>query len=786
MDLSPHILKNFEFEKILDRLASACLSAMARDRALSLRPLSQEEATRALQETEQYSEMTRFDGSPGLEAIPDLSTVFSKTSVQGSSLLVSELLSVQHCILISHRVKSFFQQEYIVEKYSLLSEYSFRLHHFSVLRRSMEKVFSPAGEVLDNASGQLSQIRRRIRRLEEDITSTIGDFLSRSEHSRFLQESHYTIRRGRYVVPVKNQYRNQVEGLIIDSSSSGSTVFVEPRPLLFLNNELEVTLFREREEIERIMRTLTDEVRKDLVSLEESYRVLVDLDFLQAKSQVARQWNAHPCHLGTLELALRQARHPFLGERAVPFDLVFTPDNRVMVVSGPNAGGKTVLLKSVALLVTLAWCGVPIPASPDSEIPFFENMFVDIGDHQDIEKDLSTFTSRLIHLKEIIQKASPRSLVLLDEIGAGTDPEEGAALAVAVLDRLKERGATSLVSTHYQAVKHYAYKQQGMLTASMELDPHKMLPTYHLLVGEIGASYGLLIARRIGLPAHILEAARSFLKKEWLNLNELVLEERKRVRKAEQLQQEWNERNSMLAEKEKILDARIHELDSRRREITELFQKELKSYLKETKDHIARLVGDLRQEKTLDEEVYSTLKGVLNQGKRKIDSLSGEREKEDIPVFSPGEEVVILPLGAKGIFLSLDPNKQEAVVEVSGRKVRTPVKELCRGSGKTKTGKRGPVPRKKDSPLHEVSGRGVTDHIEIRRMRMEEARDALEKYLDRAIVSGHTTVFIVHGKGEGILKRMTEEVLQEHPCVASFRPGESGEGGEGVTVAKLQ
>ena len=548
---------------------------------------------------------------------------------------------------------------------------------------------------------------------------------------------------------------------------------------LELDNELELNRLQEEEEIARLLRELTSELRPFLEEIKETYDALIYLDLLQAKANLGKSWKGKVPEWGE-KLVIRGGHHPLLGEKAVPFDLELSPDKSILVISGPNAGGKTVLLKSVALVVFLTFCGIPPPVEEGSSLPLYRYLFVDIGDHQDLENELSTFTYRLSSLKKALQEAESPALFLIDELGGGTDPEEGSALAIAILQYLQKRGVTTLVTTHLPAVKQYAFQEEGAIPASLAFDPRTLEPTYRLVVGEIGPSYGIHIAERVGIPAEIIQNAITIVdKREW-EFNQLLLSLSQRREDLDRLAREYENKLRELREKEEELRQKEKELEKKREKIEKEEREEFADYLRQTQREISQLVGKLRKEERLDQEEYQKLKKRLGEEKKRWEELA-----KNVMVSSPeenwqeGETVIVDFLKQKGKIISLDFKKKEAVVEIEGRKVKTSFSHL------EKTEK-----EEDDSPLFAAINSSpvpqVKNQIEIRALRWEEAWEKLEKYFDQVIIAGFHTVYIIHGKGEGILREATHQFLRDNPYVESFRLGYPEEGGIGVTVVTLK
>jgi len=782
INLSPLILGTFDWDKIIERLASLCSSSPAQELARSITPFSPEEAYSKTQEAREILDMIQFDGSFSLRGLSDLRPLFPRIEAVGSSLSLENLIETLNFFRLTIEIQEEAKERKIKEKYSSLSPYFDKIKNFRPLVKKMEKVISKEGYILDTASDKLWSLRKRIKFLQDRIGRELEDMLNSYQLAPLLQDRTYTQRRGRYVIPLKIQHRNAIDGLIIDYSSSGSTVFIEPAKILELDNELEFNLLQEEEEIARLLQELTSELRPHLEEIKESYEALIYLDLLQAKASLGKSWRGKVPQWGE-KLIIKGGHHPLLGEKAVPFDLELSPDESILVISGPNAGGKTVLLKSVTLIVFLTFCGIPAPLEEGSSLPLYHYLFVDIGDHQDLENELSTFTYRLNSLKKALQEAESPALFLIDELGGGTDPEEGSALAIAILQYLREKRITTLITTHLPAVKQYAFQEEGAVPASLAFNPQTLEPTYQLVIGEIGPSYGIHIAERVGIPQEIIQTALSIVdKKEW-EFNQLLLALSERQENLNRLVKEYQEKIEELKEKEEKLKQKEKELEKKREKIEREEREEFTNYLRQTQREVSQLVGKLRKEERLNQEEYQKLKRRLREEEKRWKELAQNVELSSLEEnWQEGEIVIVDFLRGEGKVIALDFKKREAVVEVEGRKVKTSFSHLQKAENEDREPNNLPSSVVSySSPVPRIENR-----IEIRMFSREEALEKLERYFDQVILAGFQTVYIIHGKGEGILREATQQFLRSHPAVESFRLGYPEEGGAGVTVVTLK
>ncbi|NLJ48688.1 MAG: endonuclease MutS2 [Candidatus Atribacteria bacterium] len=787
MNLSKDILKNFDFDKILYQLSSACVCDVSREKMMELQPYTNPEAiNQRLQTIQQLLDFITFDGSLDFSGLTDLREIFQKIAIPGSVLSVNQVIQIFHFLLLCEKIKSLQHEAKIKEKYPLLKVFFDVIERYSPLIKEIKLICSPDGFIQDTASPRLREIRKRLNRLQEEVRITIESCLRNRDIAPYLQDTTYTIRRGRYVIPIKSEFRGRIDGIVADYSSSGSSVFIEPKPVLYLNNELEVLTIQEKDEIEAILQKLTHDMRPYLAQFRASFQALVELDILHAQSQLARRWQASIPLVGEKDLLIKDGRHPLLGEKAVPFSLHLSSDKKIMVISGPNAGGKTVLIKSVALIVYLAHCGIPVPVNPGSSFPFYRHLFVDIGDHQDIEQNLSTFTYRLTAFQKSLSQLSSSSLYLIDEIGTGTDPNEGSALAIGMIDYLHQHDATCIATTHYPLIKSYVSQQPGMISASMEFNPVLFQPTYRLLIDEIGESYGIKIAEKIGLPQVIIKTALQHLQKEWIDLNELIISNRKKNLELNSQFNTLQEKVKDITYRQKEIIQLQEELESQKKLIIKDFQENLTLYLKKIRDDVAQLIGQLRKEKTLDESIYQELKERTNPKlylKQELSSPVSDEVRKDSPqlAFHAGEKVMVDILQQEAEVVAIDDLKNEAMVVVNGRKCILSIHHLRKKSEEEKHSS-----SLQRSYSFQPSFHQVRNQIEIRMMKAEDAREKLEKYFDQVLLAGFKTIYIIHGKGEGILRKVTHEFLQNNPVVESFRNGLPEEGGLGVTVVTLR
>ncbi|MDI3525265.1 MAG: mismatch repair protein MutS2 [Candidatus Atribacteria bacterium] len=785
--LSQEILKSFDFHKIVERLSKSCSCGLTREWVMQIKPLaSSEEIAQSLWEVKEYMEMLTFDTRLDFDQLEDLRETLNKLSKERSILYPEELIKILRLSSIASNLKNTVRSLSLDEKYPSLKKYFQKIDDLSEVKRELEKTVSPEGKVLDTASANLLKIRTRIQHLQAEIEQVMRNLVRHYYEKKLLQEAIHTVRRGRYVIPVKASQASKIQGIVIDSSSSGSTVFIEPQPILQLNNQIEILRSQEQEEILRILSRVSDLLRTQLEALQRSFYNLVQLDFIKAKATLACTWKGCVPSLSKNQLYIKEGRHPLLGEKAVPFDLDINSSQPVMVVSGPNAGGKTVLIKALAMNVYLTHCGIPPALGEGSVIPLLEEIYVDIGDHQNLENNLSTFTSRMSKLKEAISQLKPDSLFLIDEIGSGTDPEEGSALGVALLEFLAEKGVLCVATTHLPKIKFAFDKNQKIKSASLEFDPVTLRPTFKLKTGKVGSSFGIKVAELIGMPEEIIKRALQKIDQDYLVVNNLLLSLEQKEKEMEEILSRLREKEERLSSKERELHLLQEELEKKRKEVVAEFTATMQAYLRKTQQEIANKVGKLRKENALNETVYQELKEVIAQSKKHLQALQVEAEEKKKAYVPEREEHVYLPDFQKwGRVISVNTRKKRAIVEIKGQKVKVPLDKIVKGELKSVEQEEA---FQNSSPVRVSvpSKKTITNELEIRKLTQQEALMELEKYLDRALVAGFKTVYIIHGKGEGVLRKITHEYLKQQPFVESFRTGTPQEGGLGVTVVKLK
>jgi len=795
-------LERLGFHTLLELLGSRCTSAPGRKRALDWGPLNSR--AEILRTQQLITEILHLDNTGrlfSLQAFSDLTLPFRRVRPQDAVLTSLDIYLFLPLLQSASAVLSVLHAS---KDTPHLREFSEDIHPLPELRRDLKRAVARDGSVLDTASEDLADIRRRIRRTENRLRKKLEDFILRPEVARCLQENFVTNRSGRWVVPVRRDAQTRIPGLVHDLSNSGETAFVEPLETLPFGNELGELRAEERAEELRVLRLLSDRIRLVSVELETTYNTMVELDALMAAARLAAAFGMVPPAISTEgKLVIRGARHPLLWEvmqrnsdTSAPVPLTLELDGvgtRTVVITGPNTGGKTVALKTIGLICLMALSGLHIPADEGTEVPFLGTVAADIGDDQSIEASLSTFSGHMRRISEILEQAGPASLVLLDELGSGTDPEEGGPLACAIVEAATARGGLVVVSTHLGAVKGFVHELPHAMNAAVQFDHRTLQPTFVLEAGVPGRSHALDIAVRYGVPAQVVDKARSMLKGRGSRMDRLVSDlEKLRKSAARQLEAARQSRSN------------ADRLSFEAREAKELFELSKKEMLREAHDEAAGIVRGTRAKM---EQLLARLNGTdggtaslpeqragaLRRAKKAADEelrhqiTEGEKlaESDLRPVLpqnlEPGRVYLVRSLKTRGLLKSLDRRTGRCRVETeAGMDLDISISELCDSGQEPKLEARKPVTVQGPE---EESLEPAARELNLIGQRVDPALAQLDRFLSRALLAGYSEVRIVHGLGSGILSRAVREFLQTFPGVSAWRPAERSEGGEGATIA---
>ena len=788
-------LETLEYRKIIAQLKREMGSAASAKLADELTPLTSEKIIKEeLRSTTEAVDLIVRKGPLPTGGLYDIREALLLAK-KGGSLTMRQLLEVQNVLGISSEVVAFMHDDALPElKY--IGEMVDLIVEFTALEKEISRCILTEDEMADNASPKLKDIRRSIHQQNQAIKNKLSRIITSSSNKTYLQDAIVTMRDGRYVIPVKQEYRSFFPGMVHDQSKGGATLFIEPQGVVELNNKLRELEVEEQLEIARILAELSSRVAEHYREIRSNLELLTKLDFIMAKGKLSCKMHASEPKIDTDgELRLISARHPLIEyKKAVPVDIRIGGDYRTLIITGPNTGGKTVSLKTAGLLVMMAQSGLHIPASHASTLPIFGEVFADIGDEQSIEQSLSTFSSHMKNIVSIIDKASYDSLVLVDELGAGTDPTEGAALAIAILERFYDSGALTMATTHYNELKKYALATSGVENAAMEFDVETLTPTYRLLIGVPGKSNAFEISKKLGLSESVIERASEHIKHGDMEFENVIssIEDDKRKAAADRLdaesmRAEIEERLKKLEEKEKAIS-------EKRADIIAEAKREARELLRETKSAVKDVQKDLRRlQKSGAHTNLNT--GALEKSRRKIneaEDLVSEKVVKQVnsePVSADtlkiGDRVKLLTIGQNGTILSLPDEKGNLMINIGALKVKARLQDLMLiNEGKDRkpqaksSSKYGSLLRSKSS--------SVSASINVRGKNLEDALADVEKYLDDVYMAGLDMVSIIHGRGGGILKDGIRQMLKRKKYVDSYGAASYNDGGEGVTIVRMK
>jgi DNA mismatch repair protein MutS2 len=793
-------LTTLEYDKIIRQLAEHTSFSAGRDLALNLRPSADpEDVQRRIRETTEAKALLSTRTDVSVRGARDVRPTAQRAAL-GAVLQPSELLEVRSTLLSARHLRDLLTR--LRAEFPLLAERAEELQPLADISDEIERCLDDDGRVLDRASPELGQIRREANAARERLVERLRRIVTSGENAHFLQEPIVTERNGRYVVPLKTDFKGRIPGIIHDQSSSGATLFIEPLETVELNNHWRQLQLDEQREVERILMALSGMVGREAEVISCNVEALAQLDLAFAKGAYSFALHGAPALLcadrwptvqsrGELTpaqhpLSLIRARHPLLPrDSVVPIDVYVGGDYTILLLTGPNTGGKTVALKTIGLLAAMSQAGLHIPATDGSKLPVFTGIYADIGDEQSIEQSLSTFSSHMSHIVDILGHADAGSLVLLDELGAGTDPVEGSALAQGIITALLQRRCLAAGSTHYSQLKVFALNTPGIQNASVEFDVETLTPTYHLVIGLPGRSNALAIAKRLGLPEEIVEQARRSISPQDVQADMMLAKIRSASDAAEVRLHEAEERRTRAEEVERELREKLAQTEEARNEVLNQAREQARSELELVRAEIRRLHMELLH-KVPSASPASSLPAI-KEAAATVEKLA----EEMAPISAPeeptppsgqkpqvGDTVYVTSLGQTGELLSV--SGQEAEVKVGGFRLRTRLGAL------EFRARPQPEAEIEQDAVHTPHAESPGIELDLRGRRAEEVAPALDAYLDKAYLAGLPWVQIIHGKGMGILKEVVRQFLAGHPLVTSYRPGALNEGGEGVTVVQLQ
>ena len=786
--------KKLEFNKILDILGSYCVTYMGKNLAMRLLPSNSIETVQTLlNETEEAVNLTYRNSAPGFYEIENID-VELKHLESNNTLSCKSLLNLKNIFKLSQELKEYFSKDFLdISEYPILSGIFNSLYSNKDIVNKITSCILDENTIDDKASSDLQSIRRKQRKLEQNIRDQLNKIIHSSSYSKYIQESIVTIRNDRFVIPVKEEYRSQIKGFIHDISNAGSTVFIEPIAVFEMNNELGRLKIDEEIEIEKILSTLTSLFFPYIEELKLDTDLIGKLDFIFAKAKYSKSIKGATPKINTnTKINLINARHPLIdSNKVVPISINLGNDFSTLVITGPNTGGKTVTLKTVGLLCVMACSGLNIPADENSSIYVFDQIFADIGDDQSISDSLSTFSSHMTNIVEIINSSTRDSLILLDELGSGTDPIEGANLAISILDYFKNLGLLTVATTHYQELKHYALVTEGFENASVEFDINNFAPTYKLLVGIPGKSNAFEISKNLGLNNNILNKAKSLMTSEQVNIEELLKNIYDNKAEIEREKTEIELKLAKISELEKNLIRDNEALKKQEQDLINNAKIKARDILLDAKEEANEIIKEMNKLGFSDIKIADNLRNKLNE-KIKNNSIS-EYDSNNTQNLSnsltaneikPNLEVFVKTLDKNGTVLSHVSKSNEVQVQVGIMKLNINIKDLA-------TAKKDNS--KKTNSNFQTSGytsisksRTAKSEINVIGLTVEEALFVVDKFLDDSSLSKLQTIRIVHGKGTGKLKNGIHQFLKNHPHVSSFRIGTFGEGEMGVTVVELK
>jgi len=788
--------KVVEFDKIIDRLSAFTSSEPVIQRIKNIEMLSLEKAREAQRETtEAVFAMLRQGNPPVNLSVPDIRGAVKRTQI-GAILNPPELMGISRVLYVARRIKTYLNDA--GEDLKIIGGLAASLTAVKSLEDRINSVILSETEIADDASPELLSLRKKQRSLNAKIKETLNSMIHSEHYKKFLQDPIVTMRSDRYVIPVRAEYKSEVNGIVHDTSSSGSTLFIEPMSVVSANNEIRALINREEQEIQKILAELSVDVGEHAAELSENYNMLCELDFIFCKGKLSLDYDGRePILNGDGIIEFKKARHPLIDKsRVVANDIYLGKDFDTLVITGPNTGGKTVTLKTVGLFSVMAACGLHLPAADNSRAAVFSHIFADIGDEQSIEQSLSTFSSHMVNIVDIVKSVDDNSLALFDELGAGTDPTEGAALAIAVLEHLKLFNAKTVATTHYSELKLYALSTDRVENASCEFNVETLNPTYRLMIGVPGKSNAFAISRRLGLDEAIIGRANELLSDENVKFEDVItdLEEsrakaRSEMEYAQRLKREIKDlRKELDSERKKLKDNKSRILDEARHEA--------KIIVMDAREEANAVIRDLEKlrEKGAAADASEKIAKSREKLKKKEDSIDEAMSRSQKPRtiyrklpkdLRVGDTVKIVTMSDQEASVAKLPDKNGMVIVQAGiLKMEVHISNLVKIEDKTS--KQLADKYVKTTNTFAAKSMEATTSVDVRGQNLEEATMNVEKFLDDCYLASVSPVTIIHGKGTGILKKGIQQMLKKHKYVKSYRYGTFGEGEDGVTIVELK
>jgi len=791
--LKEHSLEVLEYKKIIKMTADRAATNIGQEIVNNLKPVNNADyiQERLAEVTAMKSMIAEFSTPPfgGVRDIRDDLKKAAKGSVLSTdaiSRVRSTLRGVSELQRYLESIKADLDPRIVEREYQLIYDLCSDLQNRPGLAREIDRCINEYGELADDASAKLKSLRSKMDSIENSIRDKLDSIIKSNHYQDMLQENIVTRRENRYVVPVKQEQRNNFDGIVHGQSASGLTLFMEPMAVVRLNNELREVRAKESAEIQRILQMLSSKIAQDEKIIKRDLMIITRLDSIAAAAKFSLDFECNAPEINEKGLIeLNQARHPLLKEDPVPIDLKLGDDITTLVITGPNTGGKTVALKTVGLLTLMTQTGLHIPAAANSTVAVFKKIFADIGDEQSIEQSLSTFSSHMHRIREFLAESDDSTLVLMDELGVGTDPEEGAALGISILEKLQQKNAVTIATTHYSQLKSYAYTTDEVENASVEFDIETLKPTYKLIMGVPGGSNAFEIALRLGIPQEIIDRARTLLSDESIKVEDIINElnqERNRYQKLREEMEELRDHEKKLKEK---YEKMIEEQQQKHEKEMKAAREEAEAIVEETKKETKRIISNLKSKDFTQRSEVDRAQTSANQNLKELSEIleaenEKEKEKIDADEFKEGDQVRVRSIGRKGEITSIDRDKKEAQIQAGIMQVTASLADLVK------------VDIPDDSEEKQLKNyrvkkaQHVSPKLDLRGERYEEAQYKVDKYLDDAFLAGLNEVEIVHGKGTGALRNAVEEVLEKNSHVQDYRLGRQKEGGMGVTIVKIQ
>jgi DNA mismatch repair protein MutS2 len=786
-NMDERVLKILEYDKILEKLAHRATSQLGKQLALQVRPQSDpEEARRLQQQTQEAKDLLIALGRSPVDAFPDVRASLKKCRAT-AALGNKELLEMARAMRASRLCKDALSRQ---EQAHLLNEMSYGLHACRSVEEEIERCIISDEEMADNASPRLNALRRQIKSSNDRVRDKLNSLLHSQTFKSALMEPIVTMRNGRYVVPVKAECRSQVNGLVHDQSGSGATLFIEPMAVVEIGNELKKLQSEEREEMERILSALTAMAAPESEGMLRALDMLAQLDVIFARAALAEAMDAVRPELNEEQVIRIQAgRHPLIdGKKVVPIDIWLGTGFKSLIITGPNTGGKTVTLKTVGLFCLMAQSGLFLPCMEGAQMGIFAEVFADIGDEQSIEQSLSTFSAHMTNVVSILERANDQCLILLDELGSGTDPIEGAALAMAILEELHDRRCTVLATTHYSELKAFALTHEGMENASMEFDVRTLRPTYRLFIGIPGKSNAFEISRRLGLEQRIIDEAQKHLDHKDIRFEDVISSAESQKRIAQEERRMAEDARSELYRLRDEAEKERRQLEEKREKLLKKAQEEARRIVDQARRESEGVIRELKSLKNSADEAERSraiqkARDAMRESEKKLGSAHKQQEQRNLgqapKTVQPGETVLIVTLDQKGTVLSAPDQKGEVQVQAGILKLNVKLKDL-------RLAQEGSKKAEKAAARAALAQKQVSMELDLRGMMSDEGVMEADRYIDDASLAGLHEVSIIHGKGTGALRAAIHDALRRNPHVKEFRLGRYGEGEAGVTVVTLK